>query len=84
MVANLLLDLAVENWGDAAGCVIVNNAAEPDDEYRESGAAWYRLHAYNFPSQRIAQIWVTIFELAFITGATMRWRDYHARLRSGR
>jgi hypothetical protein len=35
----------LENWAGTAGWAIVNNAAEPDDEYREIGAAWYRLYA---------------------------------------
>ena len=68
--------LAVENWGKAAGWAIVDNDAEPDDECRESGACWYRLYAYNFPSAQEAQVWLVIFELAHATGVKTRWQDY--------
>jgi hypothetical protein len=71
--------LEVRDWGETAGWAIINLDAEPDDEAREGGGYWYLLHAYNFPSEREARIWVRVFELAFAIGVPLRWADYHER-----
>jgi hypothetical protein len=73
--------LAVENWHETAGWAIVDNDAEPDDEYRETGAGWYRLFACNFPSEQDARAWIKVFELASRSGTKMDWTDYYERYR---
>ena len=73
------MKLEVRDWGETAGWAIIDLDAEPDDEARETGAGWYLLYAYNFPSEQVARGWIRIFELASTVGVPMCWRDYHER-----
>jgi hypothetical protein len=68
--------LEVRDWGETAGWAIINLDAKPEED--EIGG-YYLLHAYNFPSEHEARIWVRVFELASALGVPLRWADYHER-----